>query len=56
MNRGAKEIALYVGVKPSTYFRNTILAKLVDKRYLVYYPNAAIPTYRSNPKYVKISK
>ena len=56
LNRGAKEIALYVGVKPSTYFRNTILAKLVDKRYLVYYPNAAIPTYRSNPKYVKISK
>ena len=56
LNRSAKEIAIYVGLSPSTYFRNNVITPLVEKGYLISSPKNNIPTYRSNPKTVKLMK
>ena len=56
LNRSARDVALYCGLKPSTYFRNNVLAKLVDKGYLLISPQGNIPMYISNPLHVKLVK
>ena len=56
LNRSAKEIAVFCGLKPSTYFRNSVIGPLVEKGYLLSAPKNNVPTFRSNPSLVKLEK
>ena len=49
----ASEIAAFLGVKPSSYFRKNILAPLVDKGYLTETENRVPALYRTNPSIVE---
>ena len=45
----AKEIAEYIGIKPSTYFRTQILGTLISKGYLIENSTEKTAKYLSNP-------
>ena len=49
----ASEIAAFMGVKPSSYFRKNILAPLVEKDYLTETENRVPALYRTNPSIVE---
>ena len=46
--RSAKQIANYIGIKPSTYFRNEIVEKLINQDYLKEDRTQSITMYLSN--------
>lgn len=52
----ASEIAKKLGIASSSYFRNTILGKLLEKNYLLIDETGTYPTYVSNHNLVKLSK
>ena len=47
--RSAKEIAEYLGIQPSSYFRKQVLAELVRQGYLLENKTASPSRYMSNP-------
>lgn len=52
--RSANEIASYIGVKPSTYFRKTILSRLVEKGVLIEDRSSSPMVFRTSPNKVHI--
>lgn len=53
--KSASEISGILGISSSTYFRNTILKKLVDKKYLLVDGSSSFPRYLSNHDLVKLT-
>lgn len=52
--RSAREIAEYVGVTPSTFFRKSVLARLVEAGLLIESKNGNVLRYRADPKLVRV--
>lgn len=53
-SRNAYEIAEYIGIKPSTYFRKSILARLVDEGLLIEDKTSTPVVFRSSPRLVHV--
>lgn len=52
--RTAKEIAAEIGIQPSTYFRKTVLGKLVNQGLLLEQKNGKSIKYKANPENVHL--
>ncbi len=52
--RSANEIATHIGVKPSTYFRKTILSRLVEKGFLIEDKSSSPVLFQASPNKVHI--
>ena len=48
-----KELAAYLGITPSSYFRKSVIGRLVSENYLMEIPGKTT-AYRSNPQRVKL--
>jgi predicted HTH transcriptional regulator len=53
-NRAVREIADYIGVTPSTYFRKNTITRLVDKGFLIEKKQGKVSRFQSNPEKVKL--
>lgn len=53
-SRSASEIAAFIGIRPSTYFRKSIIARLVNEGYLIEDRSSSPALYRSSPDKVHI--
>lgn len=53
-NRTVSEIATYIGVTPSTYFRKKTIARLVEKGLLIEIKREKTTKFYSNPEKVKL--
>ncbi len=51
--RSAQEIADYIGVKPSSYFRKNILEPMVEKGYLILLEESKPALYKTNPDIIR---
>lgn len=51
--RSAQEIADYIGVKPSSYFRKNILEPMVEKGYLILLEESKPSLYKTNPDIIR---
>ena len=54
--RTAKEIAEELHIQPSTYFRQSVLARLVDQGFLLLSKSEKVSFYQSNPNQVFLKK
>ena len=52
----AKEIAEELGIKPSTYFRQSVLSRLVNSGFLKQIHGEKAALYQSNPNQVFVQK
>lgn len=53
--RTVREIAGYVGVTPSTFFRKNVIGRLVERGFLTEVRGEKVTKYRANPNTVKLS-
>lgn len=52
--RTVKEIAVFLGIKPSTYFRKNVIARLIEEELLIETAGYKSNYFRANGKYVKL--
>ena len=53
-SRTLKEIAVFINMQVSSYLRNDIMQKLINKQYIIYFDSKTKPKYLANRDYVLV--